>query len=98
MALQLPDKAPGDVLFVPIDYSQLLDVGEAIDSVVSTTESPTGTLTVTSLITDTQELTLLLQAGTELETYTITVLIETDQGSPARRYERTFCVNVKALP
>lgn len=96
---KLPSKAPGDVVDYPIDFSLLLATAEVISSVVSidvetglTNETPSPPIDGTGKI-----VTPVFSGGTEGETYRIVLLVETDQGSPARRFERSFYLTVEPL-
>lgn len=94
---KLASKAPGDVVDYPIDFAALLASGETISSALSTveaglTDETGGTPGISGSV-----VTMILSGGVEGETYQIVVSIVTDQLSPFREFERTFCLNVTAL-
>ena len=90
----LPAKAPGDISTYNVDYSALLTTGETIDTIISNV-ADSGITLVTAINANNTSMDLLLTGGSELETYRIVIIVETSVGTPNRRIERAFCVEVR---
>lgn len=96
--LQLPPKAPGDRVDYPIDFKNLMASGALIVAATSVVdaglveEHPAGSPPFSGTI-----VTPVFSGGEEGETYQFTLQVTTDSGSPARQFERAFCVPVRAL-
>lgn len=96
MALELPSKAPGDISTYVVDYSALLSGAELIATVISEV-ADAGITLATTIGSPATSLNLALSGGSELETYRMIIVIETDTGAPARRIERAYCIQVKPV-
>lgn len=96
---ELVSKSAGDIVDYPIDFSALLASGETLASVVSLTVDAglTDETGGSPAISGGNTVTLVFSGGTEGETYRIVLLVETDMGTPARRFERSFCLLVEVL-
>lgn len=95
---KLPSKAPGDVVDYPVDFALLLATGESIVAASSTVDAGlTEEGVAGSPVFSGTVVTPVFSGGTEGETYRIVLNVTTDQGAPARQFERSFYLTVEPL-
>lgn len=93
-----PDKDPGDRLDYTVDFTKVFETGESIAS-STWTISPTGTgHLVNEAESDTAvKSTITLSGGQNGTTYTLTLSVTTNKGTPVRIFERDFRLRVRNL-
>lgn len=86
-------KQPGEKISTSVIYTDSLDVGDYLDTVVSCVAEPTG-LTVGAGLGSNERVRVWFEGGTDGVTYKVTVTVTTHQGE---RFEDEITCKVKEI-
>ncbi len=97
---RFPAKDPGERLDYLYDFTELLESGETLTALNSTTVSPTGVMTVeaSGIVAASKKVQVILSGGTAGQDYVVSVNVTTSAGGPPTRiFERSAIVPVEEV-